>query len=47
MIDYEAIREKAAVQKKDMERALTKFLAKTSLTHNLFDSEEANIFPRN
>lgn len=45
MIDYEAIREKAAIQKKDIERALTKYLAKTSETHNLFDSEEANIFP--
>lgn len=45
VIDYEAIREKAAIQKKDMERALTKFLAKTSQTHNLFDIDEANIFP--
>lgn len=45
VIDYEAIREKAAAQKKDMEKALTKFLAKTNQTHNLFDSEEANIFP--
>lgn len=45
MIDYEAIREKAAAQKKDMERALTKFLAKTSQTHNLFDTDDANIFP--
>lgn len=44
VIDYEAIREKAAAQKKDMERALTKFLAKTSQTHNLFESDEV-IFP--
>ena len=28
-----------------MERALTKFLSKTCQTHNLFDSDEANIFP--
>ncbi|XP_022921206.1 transcription initiation factor TFIID subunit 8-like [Onthophagus taurus] len=45
VIDYEAIREKYAVQKKDMERALTKFLAKTSQIHNLFDSDEANMYP--
>ncbi|KAF7278546.1 hypothetical protein GWI33_008250 [Rhynchophorus ferrugineus] len=45
IIDYESVREKAAVQKKDIEKALTKFLAKTSSTHNLFDTEEGNIFP--
>ncbi|VEN34029.1 unnamed protein product [Callosobruchus maculatus] len=45
IIDYESVREKAAVQKRDIEKALTKFLAKTSTTHNLFDSDEANIFP--
>ncbi|XP_018333255.1 transcription initiation factor TFIID subunit 8 [Agrilus planipennis] len=45
VIDYEAIREKAAIQKKDIERALTKFLAKTNPTHNLFDNDESNIFP--
>ncbi|KAK9710813.1 Bromodomain associated [Popillia japonica] len=45
VIDYEAIREKYAAQKKDMERALTKFLAKTSQIHNLFDSDETNMFP--
>lgn len=28
--EYEAIREKSATQKRDIERALTKFLAKTS-----------------
>ncbi|KAG5890655.1 hypothetical protein JTB14_034943 [Gonioctena quinquepunctata] len=45
IIDYESVREKAAIQKRDIEKALTKFLAKTSPTHNLFDTEEANIFP--
>ncbi|XP_060536759.1 transcription initiation factor TFIID subunit 8-like [Cylas formicarius] len=44
IIDYESVREKAAVQKKDVERALTKFLAKTSPTHSLFDTDESNIF---
>ncbi|GAB0096863.1 Transcription initiation factor TFIID subunit 8 [Sergentomyia squamirostris] len=42
--EYEAIREKAATQKKDIEKALTKFLAKTSETHSLFNVED-NIFP--
>jgi len=45
VIDYEAIREKYAIQKKDMEKALTKFLCRTNSTHNLFDNDEANIFP--
>ncbi|XP_056633195.1 transcription initiation factor TFIID subunit 8-like [Diorhabda carinulata] len=45
IIDYESVREKAAIQKRDIEKALTKFLAKTSTTHNLFDTDEANIFP--
>lgn len=34
--EYEAIREKSAVQKKEIERALTKFAAKTNETLNLF-----------
>ncbi|XP_061389378.1 transcription initiation factor TFIID subunit 8 [Musca vetustissima] len=42
--EYEAIREKAATQKRDIEKALTKFLAKTSETHSLFDTED-NMFP--
>lgn len=42
--EYEAIREKAANQKRDIEKALTKFLAKTSETHCLFSSED-NHFP--
>lgn len=43
--EYEAIREKAANQKKDIERALTKFLAKTSETHNLFNTEDNTVYP--
>uniref|UniRef100_A0A1L8DI39 Transcription initiation factor TFIID subunit 8 n=1 Tax=Nyssomyia neivai TaxID=330878 RepID=A0A1L8DI39_9DIPT len=42
--EYEAIREKAATQKKDIEKALTKFLAKTSETQSLFNVED-NVFP--
>ncbi|TMW48987.1 hypothetical protein DOY81_005931, partial [Sarcophaga bullata] len=42
--EYEAIREKAATQKRDIEKALTKFLAKTSEIHSLFDTED-NMFP--
>lgn len=45
ILDYESVREKAAIQKRDVEKALTKFLAKTSPIHNLFDTEEGNIFP--
>lgn len=44
--EYEAIREKAANQKKDVEKALTRFLAKTSDTHNLFDVDDNQMFPR-
>lgn len=45
--EYEAIRERAATQKRDVEKALTKFLAKTSETHSLFpDADESNqMFP--
>ncbi|CAK1543105.1 unnamed protein product [Leptosia nina] len=43
--EYEAIREKAANQKRDIEKALTKFLAKTSETHNLFNTEDNQVFP--
>ncbi|ALC48860.1 Taf8 [Drosophila busckii] len=42
--EYEAIREKAASQKRDVEKALTKFLCKTSETNNLFPTED-NMFP--
>jgi len=44
--EYEAIREKSASQKRDTERALTRFVAKTSETHSLFLSEDT-IFPCN
>ena len=50
--DYEGVREKAATQKRDVERALTRFIAKTGKTHSLFnetsnrESESSkNIFP--
>jgi len=42
--EYEAIREKAANQKHDVERALVKFLCKTSETISLFDTDD-NMFP--
>lgn len=42
--EYEAIREKAATQKRDIEKSLSKFLSKTSETHSLFDTED-NMFP--
>lgn len=44
--EYEAIREKAAAQKRDIEKALTRFLAKTSDTDCLFASEDNQMFPR-
>ena len=34
--DYEMVREKAASQKRDVERALTRFIAKTGKIHNLY-----------
>jgi len=43
--DYESVREKAASQKRDVERALTRFIAKTGNIHNLFNSEDTNLFP--
>lgn len=43
--EYEAIREKAASQKRDIEKALTKFLAKTSETHNLFNTDDNQVYP--
>lgn len=45
--EYEAIREKAASQKRDIEKALTRFLAKTSDTDCLFASEDNQMFPCN
>jgi len=43
--DYEGVREKAAGQKRDVERALTRFVAKTGGTHSLFSGGGANPFP--
>jgi transcription initiation factor TFIID subunit 8 len=42
--EYEAIREKAASQKRDLERALVKFVAKTGETDSLFLTAD-NVFP--
>lgn len=36
MSEYQMIREKAASQKRDVERALTRFIAKTGETQSLF-----------
>lgn len=38
--EYEAIREKSATQKRDIERALTKFATKTNHTESLFIAED-------
>ena len=44
--DYETVREKAASQKRDVERALTRFIAKTcGKTHSLFNHDDTNLFP--
>ena len=44
--DYESVREKAASQKRDVERALTRFIAKTcGKTHSLFNHDDTNLFP--
>ena len=44
--DYESVREKAAGQKRDVERALSRFIAKTcGKTHSLFNVDDNNIFP--
>ncbi|KYM96151.1 PREDICTED: transcription initiation factor TFIID subunit 8 [Cyphomyrmex costatus] len=43
--EYEAIREKVATQKRDIERALTRFIAKTGDTHSLFLTEDNSMFP--
>ncbi|XP_051173655.1 transcription initiation factor TFIID subunit 8-like [Leptopilina boulardi] len=43
--EYEAIREKVANQKRDIERALTRFVAKTGETHSLFLTEDNSMFP--
>ncbi|XKL63637.1 hypothetical protein PGB90_006001 [Kerria lacca] len=43
--EYEAIREKAASQKRDLERALNKFKTKTNETESLFFSMDNDHFP--
>jgi len=43
--DYESVREKAASQKRDVERALTRFIAKTGQIHNLLLTDDNNLFP--
>ena len=44
--DYEVVREKAAGQKRDVERALSRFIAKTcGKTHSLFNVDDTNLFP--
>ncbi|XP_022094295.1 transcription initiation factor TFIID subunit 8-like [Acanthaster planci] len=42
--DYKIIRERAASQKRDVERALTRFIAKTGDTQTLFPGD-SNVFP--
>ncbi|KAG8192751.1 hypothetical protein JTE90_009772 [Oedothorax gibbosus] len=42
--EYEIIREKAATQKRDTERALTRFIAKTGSTNSLYP-DDASLFP--
>lgn len=42
--EYEGVREKAASQKRDVERALTKFIAKTGDVHGLF-KDDPTAFP--
>ncbi|KAL5007867.1 hypothetical protein ScPMuIL_016673 [Solemya velum] len=42
--DYQIIREKAASQKRDVERALTRFIAKTGETQTLF-KDDTSSFP--
>ena len=43
--DYVGVREKASSQKRDVERALTRFIAKTGKTHSLFRTDDTNLFP--
>jgi len=44
--DYQSVREKAATQKRDVERALTRFMAKTSgKTDSLFNTDDTNLYP--
>lgn len=43
--DYQVLREKAASQRRDVERALTRFMAKTGETQSLF-KDDVTAFPR-
>lgn len=43
--DYQVLREKAASQRRDVERALTRFMAKTGETQSLF-KDDLTAFPR-
>lgn len=43
--DYQVLREKAASQRRDVERALTRFMAKTGETQSLF-KDDITTFPR-
>lgn len=43
--DYQVVREKAASQRRDVERALTRFMAKTGETQSLF-KDDITAFPR-
>lgn len=45
MSDYQVLREKAASQRRDVERALTRFMAKTGETQSLF-KDDITTFPR-
>lgn len=44
MSDYQVVREKAASQRRDVERALTRFMAKTGETQSLF-KDDISAFP--
>lgn len=44
MSDYQVLREKAASQRRDVERALTRFMAKTGETQSLF-KDDVSTFP--
>lgn len=44
MSDYQVVREKAASQRRDVERALTRFMAKTGETESLF-KDDVTAFP--
>jgi len=43
--DYETIREKASCHKRDVERALTRFVARTGETQSFFLTEDLTYFP--